>query len=114
MHLFLTRIGRFHRLPPLSLSYNATRVGIRKIMTLADEIAEQTTLFNNLRLQNADPAEVEAAKRKLGELKKAQGVLNAKEREKKGDSAEGEKKKERILLKTPKVSHFHSRIALCT
>ncbi|KAK0185165.1 hypothetical protein F5146DRAFT_1071660 [Armillaria mellea] len=102
MHLFLTRIGRFHRLSPLSLSNNATRVGIRRIMTLADEIAEQTALFNNLRLQNADPAEVEAAKRKLGELKKAQGVLNAKEREKKGDSAEGEKKKERILLKTPK------------
>ncbi|KAK0234158.1 hypothetical protein IW262DRAFT_1334735 [Armillaria fumosa] len=102
MHLFLTRIRRFHRLPPISSSHNTARVGIRKIMTLADEIAEQTTLFNNLRLQNADPAEVEAAKRKLGELKKAQGVLNAKEREKKGDSAEGEKKKERILLKTPK------------
>ncbi len=69
--------------------------------SLVQEIAEQTALFNNLRTQNADANLIEEAKRKLGELKKAQGVLNAKGKDKKTEG-EGEKK-DRILLKTAKV-----------
>jgi histidyl-tRNA synthetase len=67
--------------------------------SLNQEIAQQTTLFNELRLQNAEPAAVEEAKKKLGELKKSLGALT-----KAAGGSKDAKKKERLLLKTAKVS----------
>ncbi|EIM83606.1 histidine-tRNA ligase [Stereum hirsutum FP-91666 SS1] len=63
--------------------------------SLSAEIEEQTKLFNKLRLENAEPAAMEDVRKRLGELKKALGQLNAQA----GGSG---KKKERLLLKTPK------------
>lgn len=72
--------------------------------TLAAEIEEQTKLFNKLRLENAEQAAMEDVRKRLGELKKALGQLNAQA----GGSG---KKKERLLLKTPKVRPiFPSRL----
>ena len=63
------------------------------------EIATQTELFNKLRLENAEPAALEETRKKLGELKKSLALLkNAA-----GGSKDAGKKKERLLLKTPKV-----------
>ncbi|KAI0756449.1 histidyl-tRNA synthetase [Daedaleopsis nitida] len=62
---------------------------------LAEEVAAQSTLVNELRKQQADNATVEEAKKKLGELKKTLMMLQ--------HAAAGgtkEKKKERMLLKT--------------
>ncbi|KAI0354692.1 histidyl-tRNA synthetase [Trametes cingulata] len=68
---------------------------------LANEIAAQSNLLNDLRKQQADPAVVEEAKKKLGDLKRSLALLqNANAAA--GGSKEG-KKKERMLLKTPKV-----------
>jgi histidyl-tRNA synthetase len=64
--------------------------------SLNQEIAQQTTLFNELRLRNAEPSAIEETKKKLGELKKSLGALTK--------AAGGGKKKERMLLKTAKVS----------
>ncbi|KIP04936.1 hypothetical protein PHLGIDRAFT_31128 [Phlebiopsis gigantea 11061_1 CR5-6] len=60
------------------------------------EIAQQTTLFNDLRKQQADASAVDEVKKKLGELKRALAALTGE------SSKDGGKKKERILLKTPK------------
>ncbi len=65
--------------------------------TLATEIATQTTLLNDLRLQKAEAALVEDAKKKLGELKKTLATLRG------GGAKDAGKKKERLLLKTAKV-----------
>lgn len=64
---------------------------------LNQEIAQQSALLNDLRKQQADAAAVEEVKKKLGELKKTLAQV-------KGGSKEDSKKKERLLLKTPKVS----------
>ncbi|KAG9313834.1 histidine-tRNA ligase [Chiua virens] len=70
--------------------------------SLTIEIAQQTTLVNELRLQNTDPTALDAAKKKLGELKRTLGAIS------KADSAAGPseskdgKKKGRLLLKTAK------------
>ncbi|RDX46824.1 histidyl-tRNA synthetase [Lentinus brumalis] len=65
---------------------------------LAAEVAAQSALVNDLRKQQADAATVEEAKKKLGDLKRtlalAQNAANG--------GGKGEKKKERMLLKTPK------------
>ncbi|KAI0368941.1 histidyl-tRNA synthetase [Pilatotrama ljubarskyi] len=67
---------------------------------LANEITAQSNLLNDLRKQQADPALVEEAKKKLGDLKRSLALLqNANAAA--GGSKEG-KKKERMLLKTPK------------
>lgn len=65
--------------------------------TLATEIATQTTLLNDLRLQKAEAPLVEDAKKKLGELKKTLATLRG------GGAKYAGKKKERLLLKTAKV-----------
>jgi histidyl-tRNA synthetase len=67
--------------------------------SLNQEIAQQTTLFNELRLQNAEPSAIEEIKKKLGELKKSLGALT-----KAAGGGKDAKKKERLLLKTAKVS----------
>ena len=90
-----------YRLPPLRLvpTYFGSRcMSMATAESLSQEIAQQTTLFNELRLQNAEPSSVEEAKKKLGELKKALGALA-----KTAGAGKDAKKKERMLLKTAKV-----------
>ena len=71
--------------------------------SLEEQLAAVNTLYNELRLKSdADPAAVEDAKKKLGELKKAVAVAKAKEAGSSGPSKEDGKKKERLLLKTGK------------
>ena len=63
-------------------------------------IAEQSALFNQLKAK-ADPtgaAELEAARVKLGELKKSRGALLQA-----AGAGSKDKKKERLLLKTAKA-----------
>lgn len=66
--------------------------------SLSQEIAQQNTLCNDLRQQNAEASLQEGAKKKLGELKKALGALT-----KATGGGKETKKKERLLLKTAKV-----------
>ncbi len=68
------------------------------LAALAEEIAAQSALVNDLRKQQADGAAVEEAKKKLGELKRTLAQVQHAA----GGGAR-EKKKERMLLKTPKV-----------
>ncbi|KAI0714757.1 histidyl-tRNA synthetase [Earliella scabrosa] len=68
------------------------------VEALAEQVAAQSALLADLRKQQADVPAVEEVKKKLGELKKTLAVLqNAA-----AGGAKGEKKKERMLLKTPK------------
>jgi hypothetical protein len=77
-------------------------------------ITEQSAIFNTLRLQkDADPNALEDAKKKLAELKKKLGELNKQAKakpagaasgSKEGEAAADAKKRERMLLKTAKVS----------
>ena len=63
-------------------------------------IAEQSALFNQLKAK-ADPAaaaELEAARVKLGDLKKSRGALL-----RAAGAGSKDKKRERLLLKTAKV-----------
>ena len=78
--------------------------------SLAAEIDRQKALFNDLRINPATPvAALEQAKKQLGDLQRALGVLKKKEEKKDGaeqDSKDPTKKKERLLLKTAKVGIF--------
>ena len=71
---------------------------------LQKEIDQQTLFFNDLRKQNAAPAIIDEAKKKLGDLKKLLALS-------KGTSATKDgvgKKRERLMLKTAKVRlHLH-------
>lgn len=73
---------------------------------LATEIATQTTLLNDLRLQKAEAPLVEDAKKKLGELKKTLATLRG------GGTKDAGKKKERLLLKTAKVRSVPPRYSV--
>ncbi|KAG1742647.1 uncharacterized protein EDB91DRAFT_1127251 [Suillus paluster] len=65
--------------------------------SLTAEIAQATIALNDLRLQNAEASSIDAAKKRLGELKKTMAAIsNA------GGSKDAGKKKERLLLKTAK------------
>ncbi|KAG2364832.1 histidyl-tRNA synthetase [Suillus spraguei] len=66
--------------------------------SLTAEITQATGALNDLRLQNADAASIDAAKKRLGELKKSMAAMNSA-----GGSKDAGKKKERLLLKTAKV-----------
>ncbi|KAI1790933.1 histidyl-tRNA synthetase [Ganoderma leucocontextum] len=66
---------------------------------LAEEVAAQNAVVNELRKQGADNAAVEDAKKRLGELKRNLALLQHAA----GTGGKGEKKKERMLLKTAKV-----------
>jgi len=59
------------------------------------ELAQQTELFNKLRIDNSDPAALEESRRRLGEIKRELAALKP--------GGKDAKKKERLLLKTPKV-----------
>ncbi|KAI6031131.1 hypothetical protein PISMIDRAFT_671754 [Pisolithus microcarpus 441] len=72
---------------------------------LSAEITKQTALVNELRLQNSDPAELDAARRELGKLKQRFGaVTKTNDPAANGAPANREegKKRERLLLKTAK------------
>ncbi|KAF8204251.1 hypothetical protein K438DRAFT_1932324 [Mycena galopus ATCC 62051] len=73
------------------------------IESITDQIANQTALFTQLRLQNAESSLIEEAKKKLGELKKSLALSKGSD----GSAAaagskDGAKKRERLLLKTAK------------
>ena len=70
------------------------------LQELDSAIAEHSALFNQLKAK-ADPteaAELEAARVRLGELKKSRGALLQA-----AGAGSKDKKKERLLLKTAKV-----------
>ncbi len=69
------------------------------VEALAEEVAAQNAAVNELRKQGADNAAVEEAKKRLGELKRNLALLQHAA----GAGGKGEKKKERMLLKTAKV-----------
>ena len=96
--------------------------GDASLDTLDAEIAAQNDALNQLRLSGAPSDEVDQAKKKLGELKRARAVLTGqvgKERVKeKGREKDKEKDKEkgkdadeagRMLLKTAKVGVYYDR-----
>ncbi|KAI9511890.1 histidine-tRNA ligase [Russula earlei] len=58
------------------------------------ELTRQTELFNKLRLENSDPAALEESRKRLGEIKRELASLKP--------TGKDAKKKERLLLKTPK------------
>ena len=70
------------------------------IQELDAAIAEQSTLFNQLKAKadTAEAAELEDARVKLGELKKSRGALL-----KAAGAGSKDKKRDRLLLKTAKV-----------
>lgn len=68
------------------------------IDTLQQEIEQQSIFFNDLRKQNAAPALLDEAKKKLGDLKKSLALSQAASVEK----DVGGKKRERLMLKTAK------------
>ncbi|KAG1879642.1 histidyl-tRNA synthetase [Suillus tomentosus] len=77
-------------------------IGTRTMATetsdsLVAEIAQATGALNDLRLQNADASSIDAAKKRLGELKKTMAAMNIA-----SGSKDAGKKKERLLLKTAK------------
>jgi len=61
------------------------------------QLAQQTELFNKLRIENSDPVALEESRKKLGEIKRELASLKP--------GGKDAKKKERLLLKTPKVRH---------
>ncbi|KAJ7594775.1 histidine-tRNA ligase [Mycena floridula] len=72
--------------------------------SLADQISQQQKLLNELRSQpNSDAAVLDAVKKTLGELKKAQAQAIARKTESTDASTDAAaKKRERLLLKTAK------------
>ncbi|KAJ6601111.1 hypothetical protein DFH09DRAFT_1126889 [Mycena vulgaris] len=88
----LLRLFPAHRLPLARRPFS--------MASISEQITSQTALFNELRLQNADPSVLDEAKKKLGELKKSLALS-------KGSAAPaGSKdpapKRQRLLLKTAK------------
>ncbi|KAF7340903.1 Histidine--tRNA ligase, mitochondrial [Mycena sanguinolenta] len=69
------------------------------IESVSEQIANQTALFNQLRLQNAEPSLIDEAKKKLGELKKSLALSKGSDG---STPKDGAKKRERLLLKTAK------------
>lgn len=68
---------------------------VTSVDTLNAELAQQTELFNKLRIANSDPATLEESRKRLGEIKRELASLKP--------GGKDAKKKERLLLKTPKV-----------
>lgn len=59
------------------------------------ELAQQTELFSKLRIENSDLTALEESRKRLGEIKRELASLK--------QGGKEAKKKERLLLKTPKV-----------
>ena len=70
------------------------------VESLSEEISQLSIRLNDLRKQNAEASIVEETKKRLGELKRTLAQQS-------GASKDGGKKKERILLKTPKARCVH-------
>ena len=70
---------------------------VASVDTLNAELAQQTEQFNKLRIANSDPAALEESRKRLGEIKREIASLKP--------GGKDAKKKERLLLKTPKVRH---------
>ncbi len=70
---------------------------VASVDALNAELAQQTELFNSLRIANSDPATLEESRKRLGEIKRELASLKP--------GGKDTKKKERLLLKTPKVRH---------
>ena len=68
--------------------------------SLTQEIQQQSALVNKLKADGAEAAAIDDAWKKLGELKKSLGAL----KKEAGSGKDSGKKKERLLLKTAKVS----------
>ena len=71
------------------------------IDTVNQEIARQTSLLNDLRLKQAEPSVLDDVKKKLGELKRSLAALNSA-----AGGKDAGKRRERLLLKTAKVTHI--------
>jgi histidyl-tRNA synthetase len=69
------------------------------VTSINDEIIQQTALLNDLLKQKADASAIDEAKKILSDLKKSLGMLKAA-----GGVKDVSKKKDRLLLKTGKVS----------
>ncbi|KAJ7239759.1 hypothetical protein B0H12DRAFT_1204160 [Mycena haematopus] len=73
------------------------------IESISEQITNQTAIFNQLRLQNAEPSLIDEAKKKLGELKKTLALSKGSDTSKAAAAPTDEtKKRERLLLKTAK------------
>ena len=70
---------------------------VASVDALNAELAQQTELFNKLRIENSDPAALEESRKRLGEIKRELASIRP--------GGKDSKKKERLLLKTPKVRH---------
>lgn len=68
---------------------------VTSVDALNAELAQQTELFNKLRIANSDPATLEESRKRLGEIKRELASLKP--------GGKDAKKKGRLLLKTPKV-----------
>ncbi len=68
---------------------------VASVDVLNAELVQQTELFNKLRIANSDPAALEVSRKRLGELKRELASLKS--------GGQDAKKRERLLLKTPKV-----------
>ncbi|KAJ7077592.1 histidine-tRNA ligase [Mycena crocata] len=73
------------------------------IESVTEQITAQTALFNKLRLENAESAVLDEAKKRLGELKKAAALAKDSDSGAAASaSKDAPKKRERLLLKTAK------------
>jgi len=78
------------------IHFTTNMASISAAQSLQDEVAQQKTLLRDLQNQKADAALLEEAKKKLGDLQRSFALLQ-------NAMGGGSKKKERLLLKTPKV-----------
>ncbi|KAH9964109.1 histidyl-tRNA synthetase [Russula dissimulans] len=67
---------------------------VLSVDALYAELEQQTELFNKLRLENSDPTALDESRKRLGELKREIASIKP--------GGKDAKKKERLLLKTPK------------
>jgi len=79
---------------------------VASVDTLNTELAQQTELFNKLRIANSDPASLEESRKRLGEIKRELASLKP--------GGKDAKKKGRLLLKTPKVCQSTPCLASAT
>jgi hypothetical protein len=85
-----------HRVPYRSFSPRIHTM-VSSVDALNAQLAQQTELFNKLRIENSDPVALEESRKRLGEIKRELASLKP--------GGKDAKKKERLLLKTPKVRH---------
>src|SRR5271170_5589299 len=104
MLFFLPRVITVStRSPAFLFQYSLRKIRMASEQSINHEITQQTAFLNELRLGNADPSVLDEAKKKLGELKKSLALSKGT-----GGSKDVGKKRERLLLKTPKVRIFTS------